>query len=823
MLHSPQEQMIPHQVPADRSPVWRRGRPVALAAAVGLAYFLAACLSLSLTTQVGVPVFWPAAGISSGTLIALGHTARWPVAVGVIVANVSANLTFDQNVLSSSIFSLIDAGEALLVAWMIERSIGSDFRLGRLRHVLALLAAAAVGTAVSGVGGTLGFKLGYNPAVPTWTVWRHWLASGTIGIIAVAPLIIGLFAALRAPPSRRELIEGVAALIAVAATAGTIIFMLPPDWWEMCVVVVLLFPVVLWVAARCQPEFASGAVFIASFIVIVTLTSKLGNFGNTAPSMADGVLSAQITIAGTALTALILSALFAERRQHEAVLEESETRLQEALAVGSVIAFEWDVATDLVRRSENSPQILGYDPQQTFDATSFTARIHPDDLQRLKELWSSLNRSNSAASITYRFLRPDGREIWLEEKSKAEFDASGRFVCLKGLALDITERQQADTRIAADLDAMTHLHQVGIECSSVENELKYCLERILEAAVAIVGANNGTIQLFDQGSATLTLAGQVGFDEPFVKYFARVREATTSCGAAMRSRERVVVEDVTQHEIFVGKPTLNLLLDAGLRAVTSVPLISSSKRVLGMFSTYFGLSHRPSERELRLLDLLARQAADYLERRIAEEHQKTLMGELDHRVKNVLARVAAVADSTRDNRGGSTDEFLRSYKGRIQSMAAAHTLLSEAAWQGTNLAALVRDQFAPYATDVNLTIEGKDITLGASATQAMAMVVHELVTNAVKYGALSIPGGRVSVSWERKPNGSAAANLIVVWRELDGPPVSAASHSGYGTGLIRELIPHELGGNVDLMFATDGAYCRIEIPSEHVISDHRSY
>jgi integral membrane sensor domain MASE1 len=119
--------------------------------------------------------------------------------------------------LSSSIFSLSDAGEALLVAWLIERFIGSNFSLSRLHHVLELLAAAIVGAAVSGIGGTLGYKLGYNPDDPAWTVWWQWVTSDTIGIIAVAPLVIGLIAGFGAPPSRRELVEGVVARIAVAA------------------------------------------------------------------------------------------------------------------------------------------------------------------------------------------------------------------------------------------------------------------------------------------------------------------------------------------------------------------------------------------------------------------------------------------------------------------------------------------------------------------------------------------------------------------------------------------------------------------------------
>jgi two-component sensor histidine kinase len=198
------------------------------------------------------------------------------------------------------------------------------------------------------------------------------------------------------------------------------------------------------------------------------------------------------------------------------------------------------------------------------------------------------------------------------------------------------------------------------------------------------------------------------------------------------------------------------------------------------------------------------------ERKQFEQHQERLVAELDHRVKNVLAQVAVVAASSRQG-SCSIDEFLRSLNGRIQSMAAAHTLLSKSGWQSVGLDALVRNQFAPYATDTNITISGTDIMLTAAEVQAVARVLHELVTNAAKHGALSISGGRVSVNWDRKPNGDGA-NLLLVWQEHGGPPVKSEVHSSYGTNLIRNLIPHELGGKVDLMFAPDGVSCRIEIP-----------
>jgi two-component sensor histidine kinase len=204
------------------------------------------------------------------------------------------------------------------------------------------------------------------------------------------------------------------------------------------------------------------------------------------------------------------------------------------------------------------------------------------------------------------------------------------------------------------------------------------------------------------------------------------------------------------------------------------------------------------------------------ERRLrrSEQHQRLLIAELDHRVKNVLAQVAAIATSTLQG-SRSNDDFVRSLGGRIQSMAAAHTLLSKSAWQGVGLDALVRTELVPYTTGTNVKISGRDVTLTPAETQALSKVLHELATNAAKYGALSVPGGQVSVTWDFKPNGYEAT-LILEWRESGGPPVASNVQSSYGTHLIRDLIPHELGGTVGLAFASEGVNCRIEVPVKEV-------
>jgi len=200
---------------------------------------------------------------------------------------------------------------------------------------------------------------------------------------------------------------------------------------------------------------------------------------------------------------------------------------------------------------------------------------------------------------------------------------------------------------------------------------------------------------------------------------------------------------------------------------------------------------------------------DVTARKRSEDQQRSLIAALDQRVKNLLARVAAVANDMRQS-SGSLGEYIRALNLRIQSIANAHTLLSQNQWDGVDLAELVRRQLAPNGTDTNTTISGPNVMLTVAATQALATVLNELVTNAAKYGALSTPHGRVEVEWNRGADGDAAS-LMMSWREIGGPTVAASPDCRYGVSIIRDLIPQELGGSVDLAFASGGVCCKIKI------------
>jgi PAS domain S-box-containing protein len=612
---------------------------IGLAVLVGVAYFLAARLSLLLLTKPdGVAVFWPASGVAAGAMIALGSRARLPVAVGAAVATIVANLMGDRTLLSAVIFALCNAGEALLTGWLILRYFGANFSLDRLSHVLGLVTAAVVATAVSGIGGTAGFLYFHNSTAPILATWQHWFASDALGILTIAPLIIELASATREPPPRTELVEGTLGLTALVCISAFVIF-LPQGHWGIVIPIAALFPLLLWLAARCRPIFAAAAAFIIAITLVCMTTFSIGYFGDSSLSVDQRIMGAQASILAISLCALVLASLFAERRQHEAALFEGQARLQEALAAGGVMAFEWNARTNGSNRSDNAAQILGLVPDKSFSAVEFLERVHPDDRPDFKARIHAVSPEKPSYRKTFRFRCPDGREIWLEESSIAEFDPTGRLVGLKGLTVEITERKQSD------------------------------------------------------------------------------------------------------------------------------------------------------------------------------ERQGLLIAELDHRVKNLLARVAVISSYTRLG-SSSVDEFVQVLDRRIHSMAAAHSLLSQNRWNGVNLADLVDSQLAPYATAANMTIGGPDVTLGPTVTQAVAMALHELVTNAVKYGALSSPNGHVSVKWNRQPADGASTRVKIEWRENGGPPVAPPAKSGYGTSLIREMIPHELGGAVDLAFVTEGVCCEIDVPLE---------
>ena len=248
-----------------------------LALAVGVTYFLAARLGLALRPYSGVAAFWPAAGIAVGILLVLGPNARIPVAAGVVVATAAANLSVGRHGGLAIAFGFNNAVHALCTVWLLERWFGGTFRLGDVRQVLGFLVASAAGSAIAAVGAAISITIVHSAASPL-NVWRIWFAACLLGIVTVAPLIIAAPQAVRAPPPRRESIEGIAGLVALAGLSAFLIS-LPDGTWAAALPESLIFPLLLWIAIRCRPVFAAGAAFIVALVIIGSTIFGIGHFG----------------------------------------------------------------------------------------------------------------------------------------------------------------------------------------------------------------------------------------------------------------------------------------------------------------------------------------------------------------------------------------------------------------------------------------------------------------------------------------------------------------------------------------------------------------
>jgi PAS domain S-box-containing protein len=200
---------------------------------------------------------------------------------------------------------------------------------------------------------------------------------------------------------------------------------------------------------------------------------------------------------------------------------------------------------------------------------------------------------------------------------------------------------------------------------------------------------------------------------------------------------------------------------------------------------------------------------DITDRKRAEKMQRVLTDELAHRVKNTLATVQAIANQSLV-RAKSPPDFVSSFAGRIQALAKAHTLLTRSKMQGADVMELVSEQVLIGApNDDRISCSGPLLVLDAQAAVHLALVLHELATNARKHGALSVPQGRLSVTWQMRTNGGCS--LLLSWKESHGPKVSAPNAHGFGRTLIEQTV-RARGGEASVDYRTDGLSCEIKLP-----------
>ena len=431
---------------------------VKLAVAIGVTYFLAARLGLALRAEPGVAVFWPAAGIAVGALIALGPSARLPVAAAVVVATIACSLMIGRNAWLGIAFGSINAGQTLFTAWLIERWFGRSVQAGRR-------------AASAGVLGSERAWVGYRRGRRGHC--RQPYRPDSVSSARVADLVCRMLVghchgrtashwdrrSRASAPPRRELIEGGVGLVALAALSIFLIS-LPEEPWESALPVALVFPILLWVTVRCRPVFAAAAAFVVALTIIGSAIFNTGHFGDSSIPLESRILAAQTHVLAAALLALVLAALFADRRRNEAALKDSNDRfkdnndrLQLALDGAQLGVWSIDPITGRFENDARDRQIHGHHleaPPKTL-AEARTS-IHPDDLPTLDAAFAASARTGGSYKVEYRLAPVSSntnadQERWVALEGTVVRGADGRPLRLLGVTRDITERKYTEQKL----------------------------------------------------------------------------------------------------------------------------------------------------------------------------------------------------------------------------------------------------------------------------------------------------------------------------------------------------------------------------------------
>jgi PAS domain S-box-containing protein len=428
---------------------------------------------------------------------------------------------------------------------------------------------------------------------------------------------------------------------------------------------------------------------------------------------------------------------------------------------------------------------------------------------------------------------------------------------------------------AADLKAMRRLNEIGARCAKDGDDVKSCLEEILSVAIEIAGADKGNIQLLSQESDTLTLVTQTGFDEPFLELFESCHNGDSACGVALQSKQRVVVENINESEIYAGKPALDAMRDADILAVESVPLISSAGKALGIISTHFSHAHRPSEQELRLMDLLARQTADYLERKrvegereqlLASEHELRETAEeanrlkdeflaiMSHELRNPLNVILGYAELLLRMDEIKSAPHLNRMADAVKRNAVAQSKLIRDLLDLSRLRSgkleLNRETVSPVASienaieTVRMDADGKGVAIKVEAPEELLFVrgdpvrleqiIWNLLNNSVKF---TPRGGVITVRLEEEDdeivltvsdNGqgidsSFLPHIFEIFRQADPGTSRAQQGMGIGLAVVQQLVELH-GGSVNAYSAGagKGATFTIRLPRTGNSKSHSS-
>ena len=455
------------------------------------------------------------------------------------------------------------------------------------------------------------------------------------------------------------------------------------------------------------------------------------------------------------------------RKQKEEELRQSEARLQLALEADGAGMWENLVENDEFIASEPALTLHGLPPGTPMTRNNLLEALHPEDRSRVEQAWRDTLETGAPFMVDVRSRQPDGGTRWLHSQGRLhEIGGQRRLI---GLVRDISERKAAET---------------AVRTSNMRLQL------------ALDAARLG-LWLYDPAQLTLS----------WDRRFKEIVGMTDSHADLTAVLARILPEDSKR------------FCDAAAAALDPLdpkPFVGEFRIARGngeiRWIEVYGMTTFEAAGATRNAVVMVGTAADITERKRAEEQQQLSMRELSHRTKNLLSVVLSIANQTA---ASSPSGFVERFSQRIRALSASLDLLVHSEWRGVEIEALVRAQLAHFADLIGdrIMIDGPPLSVTPPAAQSIGMALHELATNAGKYGSLSNDHGSVTINW-RLDDGQ----FSIGWIEQHGPRVKPPKRRGFGSTITSTVAAHSLGGEVELAYAASGVVWRLKCAANKALS-----
>jgi PAS domain S-box-containing protein len=452
------------------------------------------------------------------------------------------------------------------------------------------------------------------------------------------------------------------------------------------------------------------------------------------------------------------------RVRSEAILRESEDRFRNIADQTPVMLWVTDETGYCTYLNRTWYDFTGQQERQG-EGFGWLNAVHDDDRPEAEKAFLNANAAQERYEVDFRVRRPDGSYRWCIDAAAPRFDGSGKFMGYVGSVIDVDERREAVERVRRSeeqLRAVIDQMPIGVAIARVPSGRVFLYNQALEQMLGHPILSDGA-ETYDRYGGIDAAGDPLGF-EAYPLYRAIANGET-------------VINDEMRYRRPDGR-VITLLAQAA-------PILDHDGRS----------------------DIAIVALQDISGRKQAEAHQQLLINELSHRAKNLLAIIQSIAQQS--FRGDDpTGAQLARFEGRLGALSAAHGILTKERWEAIPLRRLICDTFTAVRTDdERLRMEGFDLMLPPKVAVSLAMAVHELATNATKYGSLSDDAGTVTIRWWNE-----GGRLKLEWKERGGPPVTEPATRGFGTRMIERGLAAELGGHARILYEPDGVRCEVDAP-----------